>query len=342
MRIALDAMGSDAFPEPEVLGAIQAAREFGWHIILTGNETQLLEALTRAVGPRLPDNITIEHAPERVTSGEQPAFASRQKAKNSIARGLDLVKSGAADAFVTAGNTGAALANGLLVMKRITGIRRPALTVTLPVKNGRCIMLDIGANADCKPEYLFQFGIMGAVYAETALGITNPRVGLLSNGEETGKGNELTRAAHHLLTTANLNFIGNIEPKDIFGGAADVVVTDGFTGNVALKVTEAVAGLVGSMIKNAFTSSPLAMMGGLLAKSAIRHASRDLDPNEVGGVPLLGLNGIAIKAHGRSNARAIRSALVAAATAVQNNMIAELQKRIAAVGNPISQPAAPT
>lgn len=340
MRIALDGMGSDAFPEPEVLGAIQAVREFGWQIILTGNETQLHNALNRAAGPRLPENITVEHAPERVTSGEQPAFASRQKTQNSIARGFDLVKSGAADAFVTAGNTGAALTNGLLVLKRIAGIRRPALTVTLPVKNGRCIMLDIGANAECKPEYLFQFGIMGAVYAETVLGITNPRVGLLSNGEEAGKGNELTRAAHRLLATAKLNFIGNIEPKEIFGGGADVVVTDGFTGNVALKVTEAVAVLVGSMIKDAFKSSPLAKMGGLLARSAIQHARRDLDPNEVGGVPLLGLNGIAIKAHGRSNARAIRSALVAAAAAAQNNMIEKLRERIAAAGTPISQPAA--
>lgn len=340
MRIALDGMGSDAFPEPEVLGAIQAVREFGWQIILTGNETQLHNALNRAAGPRLPENITVEHAPERVTSGEQPAFASRQKTQNSIARGFDLVKSGAADAFVTAGNTGAALTNGLLVLKRIAGIRRPALTVTLPVKNGRCIMLDIGANAECKPEYLFQFGIMGAVYAETVLGIKNPRVGLLSNGEEAGKGNELTRAAHRLLATAKLNFIGNIEPKEIFGGGADVVVTDGFTGNVALKVTEAVAVLVGSMIKDAFMSSPLAKMGGLLARSAIQHARRDLDPNEVGGVPLLGLNGIAIKAHGRSNARAIRSALVAAAAAAQNNMIEKLQERIAAADTPISQPAA--
>lgn len=340
MRIALDGMGSDAFPEPEVLGAIQAVREFGWQIILTGNETQLHNALNRAAGPRLPENITVEHAPERVTSGEQPAFASRQKTQNSIARGFDLVKSGAADAFVTAGNTGAALTNGLLVLKRIAGIRRPALTVTLPVKNGQCIMLDIGANAECKPEYLFQFGIMGAVYAETVLGIKNPRVGLLSNGEEAGKGNELTRAAHRLLATAKLNFIGNIEPKEIFGGGADVVVTDGFTGNVALKVTEAVAVLVGSMIKDAFKSSPLAKMGGLLARSAIQHARRDLDPNEVGGVPLLGLNGIAIKAHGRSNARAIRSALVAAAAAAQNNMIEKLRERIAAAGTPISQPAA--
>lgn len=340
MRIALDGMGSDAFPEPEVLGAIQAVREFGWQIILTGNETQLHNALNRAAGPRLPENITVEHAPERVTSGEQPAFASRQKPQNSIARGFDLVKSGAVDAFVTAGNTGAALTNGLLVLKRIAGIRRPALTVTLPVTNGRCIMLDIGANAECKPEYLFQFGIMGAVYAETVLGIKNPRVGLLSNGEEAGKGNELTRAAHRLLATAKLNFIGNIEPKEIFGGGADVVVTDGFTGNVALKVTEAVAVLVGSMIKDAFKSSPLAKMGGLLARSAIHYARRDLDPNEVGGVPLLGLNGIAIKAHGRSNARAIRSALVAAAAAAQNNMIEKLQERIAAAGTPISQPAA--
>ena len=339
MLIALDGMGSDGFPEPEVLGAIQAVREFGWKIILTGNESQLRAALKRAAGAHLTENITVEHAPERVTGGEQPAFASRQKTNSSMARGFDLVKSGAVDAFVTAGNTGAALTNGLLVLKRIAGIRRPALTVTLPVKNGRCIMLDVGANAECKPEYLFQFGIMGAVYAETVLGITNPRVGLLSNGEESGKGNELTRAAHHMLTTAKLNFIGNIEPKEMFGGAVDVVVTDGFTGNVALKVTEAVAGLVGSMIKDAFKSSPLAMMGGLLSRSAIQYARRDLDPNEVGGVPLLGLNGIAIKAHGRSNARAIRSALVAAAAAAQNNMIENLQQRIAAAAPLTSQTA---
>ena len=339
MRIALDGMGSDGFPDPEVLGAIQAVREFGWKIILTGNESQLRAALKRAGGEHQAEGIAVAHAPELVTSGEQPAFASRQKTNSSMACGFGLVKSGVVDAFVTAGNTGAALTNGLLVLKRIAGIRRPALTVTLPVKNGRCIMLDVGANAECKPEYLFQFGIMGAVYAETVLGITNPRVGLLSNGEESGKGNELTRAAHHMLAAAKLNFIGNIEAKEMFGGAVDVVVTDGFTGNVALKLTEAVAGLVGSMIKDAFKSSPLAMIGGLLSRSAIQNARRDLDPNEVGGVPLLGLNGIAIKAHGRSNSRAIRSALVAAAAAAQNNMIETLQQRIAAASPLTSQTA---
>ena len=339
MRIALDGMGSDAYPQPEVLGALAAVREFGWHIILTGNETQIRSALARAAGEQVPANISVEHAPERLTHAERPAFASRQKTKNSIARGLELVKTGAADAFVTAGNTGAALANGLLVLKRIAGVRRPALTVTLPVKNGRCILLDIGANADCKPEYLLQFGIMGAVYAETVLGIANPRIGLLSNGEEPSKGNELTQAAHRMLATAKLNFIGNIEAKEMFGGGADVIVTDGFTGNVALKVTEAVAGLVGTLIKDAFKTSPIAMLGGLLAKSAIQNARRGLDPNEVGGVPLLGLNGIAIKAHGRSNARAIRSALVAAATAAQTNMIDKLQARIAAATT-IIQPTA--
>jgi len=326
LRIALDGMGTDEYPFPELHGAARAAAELGCRILITGNEALLQPALAQINTGRSAPLLRIVHAPERVEMAETPAFASRRKSENSIARGMQLLRDGEADAFVSAGNTGAILANGLFIIKRLPAARRPGLTALLPIPHGRCVFLDVGANSDCKPEYLQQFAVMGSVYAEKVLGIATPRVALLSNGEEATKGNALVKTAYPLLQNHTaLNFVGNIEGKEMFSGVADVVVTDGFTGNVVLKITEATAGMVSGMIKEALRSTATATLGGLLARSAIRSTLQPLDPNEHGGAPLLGLNGVVIVAHGRSNAHAICSAIGAARTAIRQNMLAEMQ-----------------
>ncbi len=331
LRIALDGMGSDEYPFPELHGATRAATEFGCRVVITGDEALLRPALAQITSPSSPDLLRIVHAPDRIEATEAPAFASRSKSQNSMARGIQLLRDGEVDAFVSAGNTGAILANGLFILKRLPGALRPALAVVLPIPRGRCIFLDVGANSQCKPAYLQQFAVMGSVYATKVLRIATPRVALLSNGEEAGKGNALGKEAYPLLQNHSaLNFVGNIEAKEMFAGAADVVVTDGFTGNVALKITEATAGMVGGMIKDAMRSTALATLGGLLARSAIRSTLLPLDPNEHGGAPLLGLNGVVIVAHGRSNAHAIRSAIDAARTAIWQNMLAEMQDALSA------------
>ena len=245
-RIVVDAMGSDNFPAPDVEGAVMAAREYGVEIILTGDPAKIQPILDSAQAGSLP--IRVVHAPEMLTmhdKGEDLVMKARHKeAQNSMAVGLDLVKNGEADAFVTAGNTGAAMVTSLFRLGRIRGVDRPALVGPFPTATGICNVVDIGANPDCKPENLLQFAIMASVFAERVRGIPNPRVGLISNGEEAGKGSELVREAYPLLKNAKINFIGNVEGKEIFNGHADVAVTDGFTGNVFLKATEAVAKLV--------------------------------------------------------------------------------------------------
>ena len=325
MRIALDGMGSDNYPNPEVEGAILAAREFGCEVVLTGDEALLQPLLADQLDTDLREKVTTVHAPEHFAMDEKPAFASRRKSDNSMARGLQLVRDGKAQAFVTMGNTGAALTNALFVLKRIPGAKRPALTVRLPTETGSTILLDIGANADCKPEYLLQFGVMGSVYAEKVLGVANPEVGLLANGEEDGKGNALVREVFPLMGDLPINFIGNIEPQALFAGKADVVVTDGYTGNILIKSSESVASLFGGLMKSAFKSNPLALAGGALARSALKAAQKRMDPTEFGGVPLLGVNGIVIVGHGRSNARAMRSAIGVAIRAVEQNVLGEIR-----------------
>ncbi len=328
MRIVLDGMGSDNFPTPEAEAALQAARAFGDELILVGNRELLQPALARAgAGPDTP--IRLVHASEVLEMGDKPARAARGKADNSMAVGMDLLKRGEADAFVTAGNTGAAMATALFQLGRLRGVRRPGLTALFPVKNGHTVVLDIGANADCKPEYLLQFAIMGSVYAERALGIAAPRVGLLSNGEEAGKGNELVKAAYPLLAGAGLNFIGNVEGKELFGGQADVVVTDGFTGNVLLKSSEAVAKLLTEIIREEITANLITALGGVLARPAFRKVRRLLDPAEVGAAPLLGVNGLLFVGHGRSDARALVNAVRAARQAVAGNVLDSLRRSLA-------------
>ena len=324
-RIALDGMGSDDYPFPELNGALIAVKEFGYEILITGDEALLLPALQQ-IDTVPSTKLSIVHASEKIETDESPAFSSRSNPNSSIAVGMQLLKTGEADAFVSAGNTGAILANGLITLRRMPYTRRPAIAALIPIPKGYFVLLDVGANSDCKADFLHQFAIMGNLYAKRVLGIPHPKVGLLSNGEEKTKGNALTREAHILIQgDKNINFIGNVEGKEMFTGLADVVITDGFTGNVSLKVTEAVAKMVTMLVKDAIKSNIVAMLGGILVRKAIQNTVRALDPNEHGGAPLLGLNGIVVVGHGRSNSRAIRSAIKVAGKAAKQNLLHELQ-----------------
>ncbi|MHB8933143.1 MAG: phosphate acyltransferase PlsX [Bellilinea sp.] len=326
MTIILDAMGSDQHPVPEIQAAITAAELYGEEIILVGSQ-ELIEPKLKALNVKnLP--VVIEDAPDLVEMGEKPVEAARRKPRNSMAVGLGLIKSGRGQAFVTAGNTGAAMFNALRILGRIPGVARPGLTALFPVKNGRCAVVDIGANSDCRPEFLLQFAVMGSVYSESVLHINQPRVGLLSNGEEAGKGNALVHDTYPLLEKSGLNFIGNVEGKELFGGEADVVVTDGFTGNILLKSSEAVAKLLVDILKVELTSSFTTKIGALLAKPAFGKIKQLLDPAETGAAPLLGIDGLVFVGHGRSDSRALVNAIRVAREAVQADLLENLRLAI--------------
>jgi glycerol-3-phosphate acyltransferase PlsX len=254
--------------------------------------------------------------------------AKRRNSQTSMAVGIDLVKIGEADAFITAGNTGGAMTTAYFRLDTIPGVERPALAATFPVKAGFCIVLDIGANPDCKPEHLLQFAIMGSIYANKARLIEKPRVAILSNAEEGGKGNELVRNTYPLLERSGLNFIGNVEGKELFAGEADVVVTDGFTGNILLKSSEAVGKLIIEILRQQLMSNPVSTLGGLLAKPALGKVKAMLNPDEVGAAPLLGVNGLVFIGHGRSNARALVSAIKVARQTVEANLLGSIQSAI--------------
>lgn len=330
MRIVLDAMGSDSCPEPEISAAIEASRLFGEEIILVGPVDSLAPRLT-SLGAS-PEMVHLVDASDVITMADKGMAlalkAKRQNSKTSMAVGIDLLKSGEADAFVTAGNTGGAMTTAYFRLETIPGVERPALTATFPIKNGFCIILDIGANPDCKPEHLFQFAIMGDIYARKVRGIISPRIAILSNGEEGGKGNELVRNTYSLLLDSELNFIGNVEGKELFAGEADVVITDGFTGNILLKSTEAVAKLIMDVLRQQLKSNIISMIGGSLAKPSLVKIKAMLDPDEYGAAPLLGVNGLVFIGHGRSNAHALVSAIKAARSAVEANLLDSIQTAI--------------
>jgi glycerol-3-phosphate acyltransferase PlsX len=327
MRIVLDAMGSDTHPGPELEAAAIASEMWPEPLILSGPE-DILRPQLDAMGVAA-DRIQIIHAPEVLEMTDKPARAARGKALNSMAVGMDFLKEGHADAFVTAGNTGGAMTNGLFRLGRIRGVKRPALAAAFPVQNGTAIALDVGANADCKPEYLLQFAIMGSVYYQKVFGIEEPRIGLLSNGEEAGKGNQLVKDTYPLLAASNLNFQGNVEAKEVFAGQVDVVVTDGFSGNVFLKTSEAVAKFLIDVIRTEIKSQPISTIGGLLAKPAFRQVGELLDPAEYGAAPLLGIDGMIFVGHGRSDAKALISAIKIARQAVENNVIDTIRTLLA-------------
>lgn len=330
-RIVVDAMGSDDHPTPDVVGAVQAAREYGAEIILVGDESKIKPVLDAQNTQGL--NVRIVHAPEILTmddKGEELVLKARAKdSQNSMAVGMDLIKSGEADAFVSAGNTGAGMVTALFRLGRIRGVDRPALAPVFPTATGSCVVLDIGANPDCKPENLMQFGILGSIYAEKVRGVKNPKVGLISNGEEEGKGNELVKATTPLFKSSGLNYFGNVEGKEVIGGKVDVAVTDGFTGNVMLKSSEAVAKLITDKIKEIIKNAGiLTKIGGLLVKPALGEIKKLLDPNEHGAAPLLGVNGLVFIAHGRSDANAIKNAVRVAKNAVEVKVLDAMKSAI--------------
>ena len=330
-RIVVDAMGSDDFPTPDVVGAVQAAREYGVEIILVGDEAKIGPVLAAQNPGTLP--IRVVHAPEMLTMEDKGMAlvlkARRPNSKNSMAIGIDLVKNGQAEAFVTAGNTGAASVTAYFRLGTIPGVDRPGLTPVFPTASGSCVVLDVGANPDCKPENLLQFAIMGSIYAEKVRGVTNPKIGLLSNGEEAGKGNELIKHTYPLLKDSGLNFYGNIEGKELIGGKVDVAVTDGFTGNVLLKSSEAVAKLLIDKIKEAIQTGGLrTKLGGLLVKPALKGIKKLMDPAEEGAAPLLGVNGLVFIGHGRSDANAIKNAVRVANNAVKANVLESIRTAI--------------
>lgn len=307
MRVAVDAMGGDNAPAVEVEGAIAAVREFGVPVILVGDTERLQHELAKHNCKEL--DITVHHASEVVGMHDSAADAIRKKRDSSIRVAFDLVKDGKADAVVSAGNSGATMAAGMFVLKRLAGIERPAIAQVFPTLVGHTLVLDIGGNVDCKPVHLVQFAIMGEVYARHVMGAAQPRIGLLSNGEEESKGNDLTRETNALLKKISLDYVGYVEGRDIFNGVVDVVVCDGFVGNVVLKLSEGLVETVGKMLKGEIEKSLLAKVGYLLAHSAFARFKKKVDYAEYGGAPLLGINGVGMISHGGSNPKAIKNAI---------------------------------
>jgi glycerol-3-phosphate acyltransferase PlsX len=306
VKIAVDAMGGDHGPAVVVEGAVAAVRELGTSVVLVGDMATIERELHRLGDP---SGVEVRHASQVVGMGESPSQALRRKRDSSLRIAAELVRDGEASAFVSAGNTGAAMAVAMFVVGVLRGVDRPAIAAVLPNLQRFTVLLDVGANVDPKPWHLFQFAVMGHVYARDILGIDRPRVGLLSVGEEEGKGNELTREAYEQLKDSSLNFLGNVEGRDIYNGHCDVVVTDGFTGNVALKISESLAEMVGSMIKEELMRDVRSKLAAALAKPAFERFKKRVDYAEMGGAPLLGIDGGAIICHGASPVKAIRNAV---------------------------------
>lgn len=326
MKIVLDAMGGDYAPQVAVEGSVLAARELGLEVVLVGRGEAIRQELEKHDTSGL--SLPIVHASQVIEMTDKPAQAVKVKKDSSMVVGMDLVKKGEAQAFVSAGNSGGVMVAALFRLGRIKGIQRPALCAILMSREEPFCILDVGANIDCKPLYLLQFAIMGGVYMERVLGIGRPRVGIVSNGEEEGKGSQLVIEAYQLLKRSGLNFIGNVEGKDLFSGLADVVVSDGFTGNVMIKLAEGMAVFFSGVIEEEIKRSPLTALGGLLAKPAFRRVKSRLDYSEYGGVPLLGVEGVVIVAHGRSNSKAIKNALRMAKRTVEGRVIEAIKEEI--------------
>ena len=325
MRIAVDAMGGDHAPAEVVLGAAQAAKEYGVDISLVGLPVQ--------VQPLLDDHPRLQLVPctQVIGMDEHPAQAVRNKPDSSMCVCARMCKEGRADGWMSAGNSGAIMAAALLIQGRIRGVERPAIGSIVPTLNGFAYFLDVGANVDSKPEYLVQFAGMGAVYAREMLGRKSPRVGLLSNGEEEGKGDELVREATRRLKGSMAGFVGNIEPKDIYSARADVVVADGFVGNVAIKMAEATADFLFRSLRDEIPKTLTGKVGGLLIRPRVQQLRARIDWREFGGAPLLGIDGVAVVAHGRSDARAVKNAIRVTKEAVENQLVGKIRAEVARV-----------
>ena len=323
MRIALDAMGGDSGPEPIIEGALAALRENrNFEIILLGPDELLRQHLTTLGidGGTVANRLHIEHAPETITMHETPVEAVRRKKNSTIMVGFELVRSGRADAVVSAGHSGATLASAVKKLGRLKGISRPGIASLFPTLKQPVMIMDLGANVDCRPQHLLQFAIMASSCIGKILQLANPRVGWLSIGEEAGKGNALVKEAHDLLAASNLNFIGNVEGRDVYQGNVDVIVCDGFIGNIALKVSEGLADAAMQMLRTEILKSWQAKLGYLLIRNAVKNFRKRVDYAEYGGAPLLGINGIGIVSHGKSNATAIKNAVVVAANMVDKKV----------------------
>jgi len=331
MRIVVDAMGGDHAPAAAVEGAVLAARAFRRPITLVGRGPEVEAELARHDTAGL--DLAVVHAAEVIGMHElAPAAAVRARHDNSISRGMRLVRHGEAQGFVTAGHTGVAMASAALNLGRIPGVSRAAVATPFPTMGNPCVLIDVGANAEVKPHFLLQFGIMGAAYAERVLGIARPRVGLLTIGEERGKGTATVQAALPLLEASGLNFVGNIEGRDIPTGHVDVAVMDGFTGNILVKFAEGAGALVRQILRDAATGDPLSMFGGFLMRPAWRRAQSRMDYRAYGGATLLGVRGVAVIGHGRSDAEAVKAAVGVAARAIENHLVDAIADGVAGAG----------
>jgi glycerol-3-phosphate acyltransferase PlsX len=328
VTVALDAMGGDGGVAITVEGAVAAARQLGHSVILVGIEDEVVREFSRFDTQGL--DIRVRHAPQVVEMQESPSAALRKKKDSSIRVAVDLVREGEADAVLSAGNTGAVMATGLVNLGPVAGVERPAIAAHVPTLSGYAIVVDVGANVDCKPRHLVQFAIMGTVYARKIVGKSAPRVGLLSIGEEETKGNELTKEAFRALEdVAGIDFIGNVEGVDVFNGKTDVVVCDGFTGNIALKIGESAAWTMLNLFKEELSQGLAGRTGLLLLRGVLERVERRIDYTEYGGAPLLGVNGVVVIGHGRSTAKAIKNGIRVAADCVKNRVIESIREGIA-------------
>ncbi|PYS84471.1 MAG: phosphate acyltransferase PlsX [Acidobacteria bacterium] len=331
-KVVVDAMGSDRAPHPEIDGALAATRDFGVRVILVGQREVVEPELRRCRWRKDGDKgVELVEAAEVIRMDEAVASAVRRKRRSSMRVGARLVAEGQADGFISAGNTGAAMATAMMVIGMLPGVDRPALAALMPTKSGRpTILLDVGANSECKPHHMAQFAIMGDAYSRSVLGTPRPTVGMMSIGEEEGKGNDLTKEAFPLLRELqSLNFVGNVEGRDVFTGEVDVIVTDGFTGNVILKLSEGLQEAVVTMIKRELSASVITKTGAVLARPAFQNLKKRLDYAEFGGAPLLGVRSIVVVCHGSSNARAIRNAVRNVKEFSEHGALARIERGIA-------------
>jgi phosphate acyltransferase len=330
LRIAVDAMGGDHAPDAIIGGAISAARRHGIALLLVGDQDVIQDVLARSPGADAVD-IQVAHAPERIEMAEAASSALRRKPLASIRVAAEAVRDGRASAVFSAGHTGAAVMAAHGAFGRLPGVDRPALATTIPTRRNRAVLLDSGATVECRPQHLVQFAVMGSAYARVALGCDAPRVGLLSVGEEEGKGNELTREAHQLLKTAPVRFIGNVEGREVYSGEADVIVCDGFTGNVTLKISEGVVETVERLLHEELSATVGTRVGYLLSREAFRRFRKRVDYAEYGGAPLIGLDGLCVIGHGRSSAKAVRNAIAMTARLVDARFLDRLSHEMASL-----------
>lgn len=327
MKIILDGMGGDNAPEAIVEGAVLASREIEHQILIIGQEEKIRAELDNHRYD--PDKISVINATEIISNDEAPVRAVRSKKDSSIVRGINMVKHGEGDIFISAGSTGALLAGGLFILGRIQGIDRPALASIYPIVGGiPSLLVDAGANADCKPNNLLEFGMMGSIYMEKVLGREQPRVGLVNIGAEAAKGSTLTKAAYDLLEQSHLNFTGNVEAREVPKGACDVIVTDGFTGNVLLKLTEGLAWNILQVIKQRFTDGVKAKLGAALLLDKIKGLKKEFDYSEYGGAPILGVRGPIVKMHGSSNANAVKNTILKGIPYVSEHVVDKIQNSV--------------